>query len=296
MGHTLYSVRFEIPMPFSKFQIHTLSCMFVALVTSSLATSPVAIAAVINGSQIYANGSASVDLSHPTNRIQLLNARPGLGSAWWINPISLASDWSSTFAVTAFNGSGTSEGFSFAINGDPRRLNAIGDGGQNLGFFGFTSGIGVSNSYAVTFDMWTTGPASILGFAASSNSSIPQGNIDLSPLQLSNNAYQVQIDYSASSSIMSVLIGGQTYSQSIDLEALVGQSAYLGFTAANGEGTLDTDINTWDVSARQFPLNNNLETGPGPIPLLGLSSAFCWTRALRKRIAINKRTCSGQDD
>jgi hypothetical protein len=270
--------------------------MFVALATSALATPPVAIAAVINGSQIYANGSATVDLSHPTNRIQLLNVKPGLGSAWWINPISLASDWVSTFAVTAFNGSGTSDGFSFAINGDPRGLNAIGDNGQNLGFFGLDSGLGVSNSYAVTFDMWTTSPASILGFAASSNSSIPQGNIDLNPFWLSNNAYQVQIDYSASSNILSVLIDGQTYSQSIDLQALIGQSAYLGFTAANGGGTLDTDINTWDVNARQFPLNNNIETGPGPIPLLGLSSAFYWTRSLRKRIVTTKRIRSNQED
>jgi len=208
-----------------------------------------------------------------------------------MNSISLDSDWSSTFAVTAFNGSGTSDGFTFAINGDPRGVNALGDGGQNLGFFGFDTGVGVSNSYAVTFDMWTTRPASILGFSGSSASSIPQGNINLSPFSLANNAYQAQIDYSSSSKTLAVLIGGQTYSQSIDLQALIGESAYLGFTAANGGGTMDIDINTWDVSARQFLPNNSTSASvPGPLPVLGLAAAFGFSRKLRKRIKLHKGT------
>ena len=153
--------------------------------------------------------------------------------------------------VNAFNGSGTSDGFTFAINGDPKGTNSLGEGGQNLGFFGYDTKGGVKNSYAVLFDMWTTGPVSLLGFSKSDASTIPSANINL-PIGLANNSYAVQISYSASRKVLSASVGGKTYEQSVDLQSVVGNSGYIGFTAANGGGTLDTDISYWTANASKF--------------------------------------------
>ena len=117
----------------------------------------------INQSDIIVNGSAGKLANAPGNKVQLLATKHGWGSAWWDESVDLSKDWSSEFLVNAFNGSGTSDGFTFAINGDPKGTNSLGDGGQNLGFFGYDTKGGVKNSYAVLFDMWTTGPVSLLG-------------------------------------------------------------------------------------------------------------------------------------
>jgi hypothetical protein len=215
-------------------------------------------AAILVRTQIATNGSAKIDSSHPTNKIELLSIKQSFGSAWWTKPVDLSHDWDTSFAVTAFNGTGTSEGFTFTINGDSRGLKAIGDGGQSLGFFGSTSKTGIRNSYAVIFDTWATQPANLLGFSPSISGSFRQGSISL-PISLTNNSYQVKISYLTRSKDLSVTIGGETYHQSIDLRALIGDKAYLGFTAANGSGSMDTDINTWDVDAVE------------PLPVISLS-------------------------
>jgi hypothetical protein len=205
----------------------------------------------INQSDIIVNGSAHKLANSPDNKVQLLATNHGWGSAWWDESVDLSKDWSSAFLVNAFNGSGTSDGFTFVINGDPKGTSSLGDGGQNLGFFGYDSKGGVKNSYAVLFDMWTTGPVSLLGFSKSDTSAIPSANINL-PIGLANNSYVVQISYSASRKVLSASVGGKTYEQSVDLQSVVGNSGYLGFTAANGGGTLDTDISNWTANVSKF--------------------------------------------
>ena len=205
----------------------------------------------VSKTDIKVNGAALPILSHPTNRVQLLGTEHSYGSAWWNRSVDLSKDWNSSFYVTAFNGSGTSDGFTFAINGDQRGIDAIGDGGQNLGFFGYDSKTGIGKSYAVLFDMWTTQPASLLGFASSATNEIPQGSLN-SPVSLANNDYAVEIGYSASQKRLSVSIGGNVFTQNVDLNEIVGSNAYLGFTAANGGGSLDTDVSKWKVSATEF--------------------------------------------
>jgi len=213
--------------------------------------SVIAEGALVGNSSVTVNGAALQIANDPTNKIQLLSVDNGFGSSWWNTPIDLSKDWSSSFNVAAFNGSGTSDGFTFAINGDSRGLNAIGDGGQNLGFFGYNSMIGVSNSYAVLFDMWVTQPASLIGFAPSSTTTFFQSSLT-APISLTNNAYDVFISYLASTKNLSVTLGGQTFSQDIDLQATVGNKAYLGFTAANGGGTMDIDVSNWDVTSSEY--------------------------------------------
>ena len=230
--------------------------------------------ALVSKSLIKVNGAALQDMSAPVNKVRLLSVPHGTGSAWWNQPIDLAKDWSSTFYVTAFNGSGTSDGFTFAINGDSRGVNAIGDGGGNLGFFGYDSKVGVSNSYAILFDMWTTQPTSLLGFAGSSITSIAQGNVN-TPVSLTNNAYNVEIVYKSTLRDLSVSIGGQVFRQNIDLQSSIGKSAFLGFTAANGGGTMGTDVSNWDVIA----------SGSAPAPTIRGNSIYTlvdgpsWTQA-----------------
>jgi len=182
----------------------------------------------INQNEIHVNGSSSILLGDPSNKVQLLATKHGWGSAWWKRSIDITRDWSKTFEIDAYNGSGASDGFTFAINGDPRGLEALGDGGQNLGFFGYDSKTGISSSYAVLFDMFTTQPDSLIGLEGSTSAIIPQGSIS-APVSLANNTYNVQIEYSASQKILTTSLRGKSFSQSADLQALLPTHAYIGF-------------------------------------------------------------------
>ena len=176
----------------------------------------------------------------------LLPINHGWGAAWADKRIDLAKDWSASYTFTAGGGSGTSDGYTFTINGDKRGVEAIGDGGGNLGFFGYDSKIGITNSYAVLFDMWTTGPASLIGFANSNTDSIPQGDIQTTT-QLSNNSYDIEVQYDASEEVLSVNIDGSVYRQRANLKEIIGNSALLGITAANGGGTMDMQISNFAI-------------------------------------------------
>jgi hypothetical protein len=185
--------------------------------------------ALVSNNNIETTGNALVQSS----AINLVSVDNGYGAAWSKSKIDLSKDWSTSFVMNAGGGSGTSDGFTFTINGDPRGVSALGDGGGNLGFFGLDTGFGLTNSYAVLFDMWTSGPASLLGFAQSANTNIPQGTFQL-PLSLANNSYSVALNYSATNKVLSVTIGNQVYQQSVDLQSTLGTSAYLGNLWTNG--------------------------------------------------------------
>ena len=65
----------------------------------------------IDNAEIVVNGSAEKLLDDLSNKVQLLATKRSWGSAWWEESIDLTKDWSSEFLITAFNGSGTSDGF-----------------------------------------------------------------------------------------------------------------------------------------------------------------------------------------
>jgi hypothetical protein len=183
--------------------------------------------------------------------INLISVDHGWGAAWWDSAIDPTKDWSTSFTFNAGGGSGTSDGYTFVINGDPRGIQAIGDGGGNMGFFGFDTGGGITNSYAATFRMWANGPASLVGFSTSSDLA-DLSTYSQSPVNLANNTYTTQISYSATSKLLTTSIGGQSFSQSVDLGTVVGKKAYLGFTAANGGGTMDMAVSNWGISASTY--------------------------------------------
>lgn len=201
--------------------------------------------------------------------ISLISVDNGWGSAWYEESVSLLSDWSTSFSFTAGGGSGTSDGFTFTINGDSRGLEAIGDGGQNLGFFGFDTGFGIQDSFAITFDMWVTSPQSLIGFSESSNTEIEQGYLN-SATTLHNNTYDVVISYDSTAKSLNVEIGSQVFAYDIDLSQVVGESAYLGFSAANGGGTMDMTVQEWFIESsptgESDPITGTFD-GPGTVNL-----------------------------
>jgi len=196
------------------------------------------------GSDVAVNKASKIK----GDALDLISYDHGWGSAWYKTEIDLLSNWSTTFNISAKGGSGTSDGYAFVVNGDSLGLEAIGDGGQNLGFFGWGSKKGVANSYAVTFDMWYTGPVDWIGFAQSSNDIIQNGL--KSPISLDNNTYTVGIEYDAYTTTLSAYTGGIFFNQKIDLAQVAGSSAYLGFTAANGGGTMDMVVNSWSIDTQ----------------------------------------------
>ena len=189
--------------------------------------------------------------------IDLVAIDHGWGSAWWNKTIDLYKDWSSTFKLRIGGGSGTSDGLTFVINGDPRGVKAIGDGGSNNGFFGYDTGGGIAKSYAINFDMWESyGTSSLIGFEQSNNKTIPQATVQL-PIPITNNTYTGEIKYSAESKTISVMIGGKTFAKSVDLASLVGEKALLGFTGANGGGTMDLNVSEWSINASTVEQNSS---------------------------------------
>lgn len=201
--------------------------------------------------------------------INLISVDHGWGSAWYEESVSLLSDWSTSFSFTAGGGSGTSDGFTFAINGDSKGLEAIGDGGGNLGFFGLDTGVGIQDSFAILFDMWVKGPESLVGFSESANTYFPQGDLN-STTPLLNNIYDVEIFYDSIAKSLNVEIGSQVFSCDIDLSQVVGESAYLGFSAANGGGTMDMTVQEWFIESSPVgdsgPITGTFD-GPGKVKL-----------------------------
>jgi hypothetical protein len=246
----------------------------------------VAEGALVSSSSIKTTGSALVQSS----AVNLVSVDNGYGAAWSNSSIDLSKDWSTSFVMNAGGGSGTSDGFTFTINGDPRGVSALGDGGGNLGFFGLDTGLGITNSYAVLFDMWTTGPASLLGFAQSATASIPQGTLQL-PLSLANNSYSVALNYSATDKILSATIGNQVFQQSVDLQSVVGSSAYLGLTAANGGGTMDMVASAWDITATEV-LSPSVVRGNS---LYTIVDGPSWTEAEANAVVLGGHLVSVQD-
>jgi len=186
--------------------------------------------------------------------INLISIDHGWGSAWSDQSVDLSKDWVSSFSFNAGGGSGTSDGYTFVINGDPRGVLSIGDGGGDLGFFGFDTGAGggIRNSYAVTFRMWSSnGPSSLVGFSPSSDIG-DASTYYQAPISIANNAYSVQIAYQAATKVLSATLGGKTFTQDIDLSSTLGKSGYLGFTAANGGGTMDMYVTDWNVTASEY--------------------------------------------
>ena len=152
---------------------------------------------------------------------------------------------------TSTGGGNDSDGLTFTIQNDG--LGALGFGGGNLGY-----GEGVHHSIAVKFDTvpngWDKNPdPSYSSTGLYTSGQTPGGGIDLLPSGInlrSQHPMRVDMQYDGTTLVVVItdMITGVVATQyyTIDIPRVVGsQTAFIGFTAATGDGSSAQDLLRW---------------------------------------------------
>ncbi len=219
-----------------------------------------------NATNLRLNGSASISGS----ALQLTPSEGGYGSAFFTAPLIVTEDTSfkTSFEFRIRDGQGTNgaDGFTFVIQNSPTQLTALSTvAGEGLGYQG------TSNSLAIEFDTYKN------EFDINNNhiAVLTNGNVRLplavrsAPMDLnSGNSIFVWVDYNGNGNQLSIYLSNNNQkpdeawlTASVDLRALVGSQAYLGFTASTGGLTNRHEILNWDFKTETPPL-----TLPDPSP------------------------------
>ncbi|QDS96310.1 Soluble aldose sugar dehydrogenase YliI precursor [Roseimaritima multifibrata] len=153
------------------------------------------------------------------------------------------------------------DGFTFVLQNDPRGVNALGPGGGDLAY------TGIVNSLAIKFDTYQNdGEINNNHISVVTNGDIANPLETRIPLLDINNGDIVNtwIEYNGNTNQLAVYVSDSTVKpeqplivSSIDLPALVGSQAYMGFTAATGGSYNNHRILNWNV---------NLETPSDILP------------------------------
>ncbi len=182
-------------------------------------------------------------------------------SSYLIVPVDLdtTTSFNTSFQFRLGGTAGTdgTDGFTFTLQNSAAGVKALGSNGGNMGFGG------VDRSLAIKFDTFEN-PGIDLG--SNTVSIVRDGNVltslssALAPVDLNNGQlHTAWIDYNGITDQLSVYIGdaakpGQaTLSTTVDLTSIVGNQAYMGFTAGTGF-----------IGAKQEILNWALQT-PNPV-------------------------------
>lgn len=178
-------------------------------------------------------GTGELDLTY--------NNRALAGAAYVPNPFTItpATNFTVSFSFRIYGAVGQSgDGFAFLWQSDPRGTAAIGGTGDQLGY------AGISPSVVVEFDVWANtydpGPNDVA--ITTNGQNMTALAHQFAPFQLDDGAtHFAWIDYEAAVQTVSVYLSNTStrpaqalVSASVDLYAIVGSSAYIGFTAACG--------------------------------------------------------------
>jgi glucose/arabinose dehydrogenase len=201
------------------------------------------------------------------------------GSAFFDTAITLDNDGSfrSGFSFRIDGGSGGADGLTFTIQNDPRGATAIGAAGGLLGYQG------IVNSVAVEFDFfkneWDVNDnhVSILHGTVSSVlvTKIPEFDLN------DGSQYYAWVDYNGVSNVLAVYLSDTAtkpalalLKTSVDLEAVVGDSAYFGFTAGTGGLNNSHKLLSWQVDQQVPPQNPSTGEGDAVIAVNVVSSGL----------------------
>ena len=194
-----------------------------------------------------------------------------VGSAFFDRPLAIDTDTSfeTQFQFQLSGGSGGADGFTFMLQNSAQGLNALGLLGGHVGYGNRQNGStpAISQSLAIEFDTyrnsWDTNNNHI--------SVLRDGNITnalttiTAPFDLNSGSFlNAWIDYDGDTDLLEVfladtLIKPETalFSLNIDLASVVGEQAFLGFSAATGGLANDQDITNWE-----FTTNSSLLPAP----------------------------------
>lgn len=206
------------------------------------------------------NGPATI----ANNSILLTNATNQVSSAFLRRPLTVDANtsFSSRFTFRLSGGTNNGEGITFALQNSTSLSGALGLGGLNLGYGGIPS------SLAVKFDtVQQSGELSnnFISLLTNGNMSSPVQSV-AAPFDLNSGSdVFAWVDYDGATNTLRVFLsstnvkpGSATLTQAnIDLPALVGNRAFMGFT-----GSTSAAFNTQEVSSWAVASNNQLLPDP----------------------------------
>ncbi len=208
-----------------------------------------------NLSALKLNGSAAGS----SNRLRLTNASANkagstyLKQALQVNPrTSFSSRFQ--FQIAGGQGTGGADGFSFVLQNSSAGTNSVGRTGGDLGY------AGIGKSLAIEFDTYDNGSGDING---NHLSILRNGNVNAAlktvnaPFNLNGGTrLTAWVDYNGTTDKLEVYLSNNSVkpsnallSEELDLDAFLGDKAYVGFTAGTGSLTNNHDILNWSFNS-----------------------------------------------
>ena len=211
------------------------------------------------------NGSAAI----ATNALRLTPALNNqAGSAFLTNAYTVTGDTSfqSRFQFRIGGGTGGADGFTFLLHNNAAGASLLGSPGSGLGFA--NSG---TRSLAIEFDTHNLSDTELnnnhigINLNGSSTSVVAAA----APLDLnSGSSLNAWVDYNGSTNLLEVFLsntatkpGTAVLSRTLDLTAILGTQAFVGFTGSTGGLTNTHDIENWS-----FTIGGSTITPPPPPP------------------------------
>ncbi len=215
-----------------------------------------------DSSSLTLNGNALAE----DNRLRLTPAEAAqVGSAFFNDAIAIDSDTSfqSQFQFQVSQGQGTNgaDGFTFMLQDGAGGASALGRGGGSLGYddIGLGTNPAISPSLAVEFDTYANGwdinnnHVAVLQDGDVTNSlAVATPTFDLNGGSLLN----VWLDYDGVADQLDVYLGedlarpdNPLISVNVDLAAVVGSSAFIGFSGGTGGLVNAQDILSWEFAS-----------------------------------------------
>ncbi|MGB7325301.1 MAG: DUF4347 domain-containing protein [Rubripirellula sp.] len=199
------------------------------------------------------NGSASI--SGTQLQLTSTGARQA-GTAFYNSPISVSSNTSfqSSFTFQMGGGAGTNgaDGMTFLLQNSAAGLSALGRAG---GYLGYDT---IGQSVAIEFDNYNNGG----DIAANTVAVVINGDTRnafaevVSPFDLNNNTlYHAWVDYNGETNTLAVFVSPTAekpvfavLKTNIELDSVVGNQAYVGFSAGNYDQTNYHRVGSWNFS------------------------------------------------
>jgi glucose/arabinose dehydrogenase len=161
------------------------------------------------------------------------------------------------FRLSGGDGANGADGFTFVLQNDSRGASAVGGTGGAVGYSN------IARSLAIEFDTYDNGAIdpdgnhiSLLRNGSGNALSNASTNIDLN----SGNAVSAWIDYDGATNQLQVFLssdgtkpGTALLTETIDLAAIVGSQAFVGFTAGTGGLSNIQAIQSWQFNATDTP-------------------------------------------
>ena len=197
-------------------------------------------------SLIHTNGDANISKDHIILTSDEVNKT---GSAYILPAYDLSSvnGFSAYFKAKIGHGAyELADGMAFVIQSDDRNETALGGGGGSIGYSE------VANSVAVAFKTYYTNQIQIL----KNGSMTPLATADLPDYVTNNEDFYVWVDYRGKLNRLEVYVSDtpqkpytpQLAYDDINISEIVGNSAYMGFSAATGEVTEENDIYAFEIN------------------------------------------------